>query len=389
MRNLNLKNVLSLLSLGALIVGCSARSIVEESNPYLDPDPVINVQAKKGADPLQKDQWNLAKVGSSTTGGQEGSRRIRVAILSTGVDYTHEDLTQNVFVNRAEWVEQTNGRQTARDGQDNDSNGYSDDFIGYDFVENDGLPFDRNGAGTAMAGVVGAATGNSLGMAGVVPDISIVPVKFIDESGHVLLPNLFKALNYALTMKVDLVLLHTPAYTFGSTAENPRMRGALAEMEKAMLNTTISDLGKAGIPVVASAGNSNSVVGGGSAATLTGELAKHNNVIVVTSVDQADVRPFLANHSKEKVHTSAPGKDVLTTQPGNRYEKLSSTSLAAAHVAGALALAINQTYGRLEPRKLVEGLLKAEASDPLANTFETIGGNRLNITKYLNFLGTK
>lgn len=389
MRKLNLKNLLSLLSLGALVVGCSARNIVEESNPYLDPDPVTNVQSKKGEDPQAKDQWNLAKIGSQSAADQEGSLRIKVAILSTGVDYTHEDLAQNVYLNRAEWVEQTNGRQSARDSEDNDKNGYTDDFIGYDFVENDGLPFDRNGAGTAMAGVLGAATGNSLGIKGVVPNVSIVPVKYIDESGHVLLPNLFKALNYALAMKVDLVLLHTPSYTFGSTAERPQMRAALAAMEKSMLNMIIDDLAKAGIPVVASAGNSNSVVGGGTAATLTGELAKHTNVIVVSSVDQADVRPFLANYSKEKVHTSAPGKDILTTQPGNRYEKISSTSLAAAQVAGALALAINQTYGRLELRKLVEGLLKAEASDPLANSFETIGGNRLNVTKYLNYLSTK
>jgi serine protease len=386
MRNLNLKNLLSLLSLGALVVGCSARNIVEESNPYLDPDPVTNVQPKKGEDPQAKEQWNLAKIGSQTAGNQEGSRRIKIAILSTGVDYTHEDLAQNIFVNRAEWMAETNGRQNARDNVDNDTNGYTDDFIGYDFVENDGLPFDRNGAGTAMAGVVGAATGNSLGIKGVVPDVSIVPVKYIDESGHVLLPNLFKALNYALAMKVDLVLLQTPSYTFGSTAMKPGMRGTLAQMEKEMLNMTISDLGKAGIPVVASAGNSNAVVGG-TPGSLAAELAKHTNVIVVTSVDQADVRPFLANYSKEKVHTSAPGKDVLTTQPGNQYAKLSSTSLAAAHVAGALALAINQTYGRLEPRKLVEGLLSPEASDPLASSFETIGGNRLNVTKYLNYLG--
>jgi len=385
---MNSKLVLKILSLAAMIVlfaNCSARNITTEANPFLDPNPVINITTKTGADPRAKEQWNLVKTGVSTANRQDGSRRIQAALLGTGVDYTHEDLAPNIFVNRKEWTELTPGQQNPMDHIDGDGNDYVDDFIGYDFVENDGLPFDRNGAGTAMAGVLGAATNNGVGISGVVPDISIVPVRFIDADGTMLLPNLFKALNYALNMKVDVILLHTPSYVFGSTSP-PARRAQIAKLERDMLRNVLGEIKKAGIPVVASAGNTGSVVEGQD--SLSVELAQNANVILVTSVDEKDVRPFIANFSRERVHTSAPGKDVLTTAPGNRYVKVSSTAVAAAHVAGALALGINQTYGRIEMRKLLEAVIKPEASDAVENLkYETIGGNRLNVAKYLSYIG--
>ncbi len=391
MRKLEMFKTVSLVVLGAIFMSCSARDIVQEANPYLDPKPVTTFTTTRGEDPLAKDQWNIKTVGANATGGlsQEGSRRVKVALLGTGVDYTHEDLAPNIWINRGEWTELTPGVQNATDQVDSEKNNYVDDFIGYDFVENDGLPFDRNGAGTAMAGVLGAATGNSKGIRGVVSDISIVPVKFLDGSGSMLFPNLLKALNYALDTKVDLVLLHTPSYEFGSTMAGTIEGLQLAEMERNMLRQTLENLKNASIPIVASAGNSGNIVDGKN--SLLVEMAKFTNVIIVTAVDEKDARPPVANYGRERVHTSAPGHDVLTTAVGNKYEKASGTAIAAAHVAGALALAINQTYGRIEPRKLIEGFLKPEASDKLAGNmvFETIGGNRLNIPKYLSFLGTK
>lgn len=384
MRKLNSISLASTLVLGSLVVGCSARNIVTESNPYLDPTPVTTVVSKQGVDPLAKDQWNLSKIGITAASTQTGSRRIKVAVLSTGVDYTHEDLAANIFINRGEWKDVTPGAQSPLDGEDSDRNGYKDDFIGYDFVENDGLPYDRNGAGTAMAGVLGAVTGNGFGISGVVKDISIVPVRFIDSSGHVLFPNLLKALNYALETKVDVILLQTPSYEFGSTAAGAA-RAALAEMERQMLKQSLEAIRRAGIPVVASAGNSGSVVG--QTNSLATEISRYTNVVVVTSVDQADERPFISNFGREKVHISAPGKDILTTAPDNKYTRVSSTSVAAAQVAGTFALAINQTYGRIEPQKLVETLLKTDSGDVVERLkYETISGSRLNVAKYLSQL---
>jgi len=379
----------SLVGLAVLLANCSARDIVKEANPALDPTPVFssNADKKKAVDPLAQGQWNLDKIsarGDASNAARSGSKRIVVAILGTGVDYTHEDLVDNIYVNQNEWKTLTPGTETATDGVDDDKNGYADDFIGYDFIDNDGLPFDRNGAGTAMAGVIGAATNNGLGITGLVENVSIMPVRYIDASGQMLLPDLFKALRYAQVMKVDVILLHTPTYTFGNGGRDAGQRSEMARLEREMLKKSLGDIQTLGIPIVASAGNSGDSLAQKN--SLIEELSKYPNVVVVTSVDDKDARPFIANYSRERVHTSAPGKEILTTLPGNRYGKVSSTSVAAAHVAGALALALDKQYGRQEPRRLVEAFIKPEASDAVDNLLhETIGGNRLNLTKYLNY----
>jgi subtilisin family serine protease len=314
-----------------------------------------------------------------------GSRRLVVALLGTGVDYTHEDLAANIFINRSEYKGLNPNSNTPADGKDDDGNGYIDDFIGYDFVDNDGLPFDRNGSGTAMAGVVAAVRGNGKGISGIASSISLMPVRFIDASGYMSIPNFFKALNYALKMKADVILLHTPSHEFGASGADDNEKKLMSDLEKQMLKKILTDIEKAGIPIVASAGNTGSSIA--SANSLAKELFKSKNVIAVTAVDKDDVRPFVASYGRESVHTSAPGKNVLTTLPGNRYGDASGTSVAAAHVAGALALAYNQQFGKRELRELLEAFLKPEASDRVESLqFETIGGNRLNLTKYLNFI---
>jgi subtilisin family serine protease len=235
-----------------------------------------------------------------------------------------------------------------------------------------------------MAGVIGAVANNGVGLTGIIENVSILPIRYIDASGQMLLPDLFKALRYAVEMKADVILLHTPTYIFGASAENPQQAKEMANLERQMLRKSLADIAKIGTPLVVSAGNSGDVIEAKN--NLVAELVNYTNITVVTSVDQKDTRPFIANYGRERVHTSAPGKDVLTTLPGNRYENVTSTSLAAAHVAGAVALALDKQYGRVEPRKLVEALIKPEASDALDNLrYETIGGNRLNLTKYLNY----
>ena len=379
---------LSLLALaGFFLANCSARDIVQEANPSLDPNPltVDSTSLKSGVDPLAAQQWNLDRILAKGLTSNDGSKRIVVAVIGTGVDYTHEDLAGNIYINRNEWKSLTPGAQDSRDGTDDDGNGYVDDFIGYDFVENDGLPFDRNGAGTSIAGVLGAVSNNSKGITGLVPNVSILPIRCVDSSGHILIPNLFKALKYALDMKVDVVLLHTPSYEFGSSAGNPELRQTMADLERQMLKVSIRGLEKAGIPIVASAGNTGPFVGKSN--SLMVELSTSSNVVVVTSVDKADTVPFVATFSGERVHTSAPGTEILTTIPGNKYGPVSSTSVAAAHVAGAIALAVDRQFGKKEVRRLVEAFVQPAASDTVeALKFKVIGGNRLNVPKYLKYL---
>lgn len=384
MRN---KNLLAVLVLSVLAINCSRRQIIESSNPNLDPMPITAVPTTVAQiDPQVHQQWNMKQIGITDMWANipSGNKKILVAVIGTGIDYNHEDLAGNIFINQNEWKQITPGKQNAIDGLDDDENGYVDDFVGYDFVENDGFPFDRNGMGTAMAGVIAARANNGKGIRGIVRDVGLLPIRYIDGSGHFFFPNLIKSLRYALVMKADVILLHTPSYVYGAAAASFfEDASAVKKIEKANLVEVLELLQKSNVPLIASAGNAGTLVDGQN--SILEELLKFHNVTVVTSVDQVDKRPFIANYSMKLVHTSAPGVKVLTTQPGNTYEEVSGTSVAAAHVAGAVALAVTENFGKSSTQTLLQKLIDPQATDVIPGMqFETMGGNRLNIKKYLD-----
>ncbi|MCH2400969.1 MAG: S8 family serine peptidase, partial [Pirellulales bacterium] len=100
---------------------------------------------------------------------------IIVAVIDTGIDYTHEDLAGNAWVNTSE----ANGTP----GVDDDGNGYTDDIYGYDFYNEDGDPFDDNGHGTHVSGTIGAVGNNGTGVTGVSWEVQLMGLKFLNESG--------------------------------------------------------------------------------------------------------------------------------------------------------------------------------------------------------------
>ena len=111
-----------------------------------------------------------------------------VAVLDTGVRVTHEDLKSNILVNNNE---------IPNDGIDNDSNGFIDDYYGYDFAYNDPSPDDVNGHGTHVAGTVAAAS-NGLGVIGGNPVGKILPVKVLDDEGNGFMSGIVSGINYAV-----------------------------------------------------------------------------------------------------------------------------------------------------------------------------------------------
>ncbi|MCB0355570.1 MAG: S8 family serine peptidase [Bdellovibrionales bacterium] len=369
-------------------IACSKRAIVLEANKNLDPLPSEKETLTQAIDPLVKDQWNMDKLGMQEVWQNNHglSRRVIVAVLGTGVDYTHEDLAGNIYVNNKEWSTTTPGKQNAVDRIDNDDNGYVDDFIGYDFVDNDGLPYDKHGSGTAIAGIIGAVGNNNKGIRGIVPEVSLLPVRFIDGSGQFHLPNLISAVDYALKMKADVILVHTPSHKLGYQSFGGYVE-EYAQIERLMLTELIAKIDKAQTPVVLSAGSSGLNLEKGE--DLISVLKRSPNVIVVTSVNESEKRPAIANFGRQFVETSAPGENVVTTFPGNSYKSFSNTAIAAAHVAGALALAVNKHFGKIPTKSLLTAFVNPQASDAIQDLeFETIGGNRLNISKYLSFLDT-
>lgn len=389
------KLILSLFSLGLIAVSCGPKSIVKEANPNLDPAVTSRISGvSAGVDPMANRQWSAQTLGLRAlwTTPVANAKRIKIAILSSGVDYNHPDLRNNIAVNLAELkgsdVDEDDAlKNNKTDGKDSDGNGYVDDVVGYDFVENDGYAFDRTGHGTAIAGIIGAAHNNGMGIKGVMSQVSIVPVRYIDPNGQTSLPLLIESLKYAAANAVDVVYLHyaNVKLSEGQWWEDQDMIKATQDAEVRAISDAVTALEKQGVPLVISAGNSGENIDGRS--RVLEVLRRSSNAVVVTATDQRDQKPFIANYGSQMVDMAAPGASILTTSPGGAYEEQNGSFLSGGFVAGALGMAMAKAYKVYAPSALVQKLKSEVGGDNVvALQNNTISGRRLNIQKYINSL---
>jgi subtilisin family serine protease len=257
---------------------------------------------KKGIDIAALEAWKITK----------GDKEIKIAVIDTGVDYNHKDLAKNIMINEAE----LNG--TA--GVDDDGNGFIDDTYGYDFGENDNDPMDGHGHGTHCAGVIGASH-NGIGIAGVMANVKILPVKFLKDNGQGTLEGAIGAIDYAITRGVNIM-----SNSWGGGGNSIALKEAI---ERAMAK---------GIVFIAAAGNSNS--DNDTVMTLPAgyDVA---NIIAVGALDGKGKRASFSNYGKKKVHVFAPGVDIYSTVQNDKYKKMSGTSMACPHVAGVAGLLLS------------------------------------------------
>ena len=151
-----------------------SRGIINSEGWYCEPNYLVSVEAIP-QDPLFQSQQPLSdlelpKAWDITT----GSSQVTVAILDTGIDYTHEDLAPNMWKNLGE---------IAGNGIDDDENGFVDDVYGIDTYNNDSDPMDDNNHGTHCAGIIGAVGDNSSGGSGINWDVRLMALKFIGANG--------------------------------------------------------------------------------------------------------------------------------------------------------------------------------------------------------------
>lgn len=246
-------------------------------------------------------------------------REIIVAVIDTGVDYTHPDLVDNMWVNERE--------QNGRTGVDDDGNGVIDDVYGASFVNNgkSGDPMDDQGHGTHCAGTV-AGVANGTGVIGMA-QVKIMALKFLGRNGSGSTSDAIKCINYARMMGA-----HILSNSWGSAGNvSPTLLQAIRQAQQ-------NDL-----LFIAAAGNSNQDNDRISNSPSNAEVP---NVIAVGSINFNDGRSRFSNFGLRTVDIGAPGgtssgtrsEDILSTYLNHKYAYLAGTSMATPHVSGAAAL---------------------------------------------------
>ena len=270
---------------------------------------------KKGVDINAEKAWKISK----------GDKTVKIAVIDTGVDYNHEDLKDNIMVNELELYGNT--------GVDDDGNGLVDDVYGYDFANDDNDPMDGHGHGTHCAGVIGA-THNSVGIAGVMAKVQILPIQFLKASGGGTLEGAIRSIDYAVQRGV-----HIMSNSWGGRGQSKALEEAIAKAEQA------------GILFVAAAGNENS--DNDKVAVLPASI-KLDNIVSVGAMDGKGKKASFSNYGKQSVHVFAPGVNIYSTVANNKYKKMSGTSMACPHVSGVAGLILanepNLTYKDLKAR---------------------------------------
>ena len=233
-----------------------------------------------------------------------------VAVIDTGIDYTHEDLDNNIWLNENELPD---------NGIDDDGNGYVDDLYGWDFVDNDNIPLDLHGHGTHVAGTI-AAENNSLGVTGVAYDAQVMTVRVFDENGSITTyADIADGIIYAVDNGADIINL-----SFGG--------GYSPLIEEAGKYATERD-----VVVVMSAGNNSAF------SPIYPARHAEDWGLAVGAIDKNGQKAYFSNNagSTPLDYVVAPGVDILSTFPDDQYSYASGTSMAAPHVSGVAALALS------------------------------------------------
>ena len=259
---------------------------------YIEPDIEVQVleQPIEGSVinfafeyPNQIIPWGVERVNATIVHPITKGSGIKIAVLDSGIDYTHPDLNDN----------------------------YKG---GYDFINYDNDPMDDYGHGTKVAGVI-AAEDNSFGIVGVSPEASIYGVKVIRNDGAGYLSSVIQGIEWAIDNDMDIITMslgtQIPSISFENAVNNAYNSGVL---------------------VVASAGN----LGGNTPDTVV-YPAKYDSVIAVSAIDRNN---NLASFSSigPAVELTAPGLFTTSTLMGGNYSSFSGTSAAAPYVSGVAAL---------------------------------------------------
>ena len=228
--------------------------------------------------------WGGSENAVDVASGRYAGDGVKVAVIDTGIDYTHPDLDNNYYG-------------------------------GYDFVNDDSDPKDDNGHGTHVAGII-AAEDNGVGVIGVAPHAQLYAVKVLNSQGSGTYSDIVAGIDWAIDNNMDIISM-----SLGGSSGDTALQDALQRAYDA------------GIVIVAASGNdyANSI----------SYPAKYDTVIAVGATDSSDNRAAFSNYGPE-LEVVAPGVDIYSTYLGGGYETLSGTSMATPMVSGVVALMLSK-----------------------------------------------
>lgn len=269
--------------------------------------------------------WGLAKIGVPKLWDKNivGSKKILVAVIDTGIDYTHPALIDNVW--------------TGPNGEH-----------GHDFFNKDEDPMDDHSHGTHCSGTIGGQ------VVGINKQVSIMGVKFLSKDGSGDDAGAIESINYAVAN--------------GAMVLSNSWGGGEAEPA---LEESIKKACDAGVLFIAAAGNdyNNNDTKPSYPASF-----KLDCVVAVAATDSADKKANFSNYGAKTVHVAAPGVKVMSSVIGGKYAEYSGTSMATPHISGIAAMMLSEGIEAKDVKKIL-----VDSSDKVAALAgKTISNGRVN-----------
>jgi subtilisin family serine protease len=352
-----------------------------------EPDLIYGIDDSFSWNHLVNQQWALPMISAPNVPKnirKSGDKGTIVAVIDTGIRYTHKDLQQNMWINP-------------------DPNAL--DRYGINAVAATNDPMDDCGHGTHCAGIIGAT---GIGMEGIAPQVQLMACKFLDTHGQGQLSDEIVCLRYAIDHGATVLnCSYGKAFSFSKDGFSVSMPFSLFSQAE---YDTMKYVGEKGGVITIAAGNNSSsndtfplypasysvaqsYIAKLKEDTLWGKkwhepiirtAAALDNIVSVAATDEQDQLSPFSNYGAESVSIAAPGSNILSTwgSSDTSYVLLSGTSMAAPHVAGALAL-MHAQFPERSSQELIAHLL--ETADATPSLKGKTRSGRLNLLKALRW----